>query len=97
MPPPIVRTGILDVYLLGRKVGQIDYSSHRNEMHFSYDAAYLSDADATRPTGVVRAASSRRKNSTAHRWMIDLTRNQRLVGKPWQAVGYDSFLRIGNS
>ena len=47
MPPPIVRTGILDVYLLGRKVGQIDYSSHRNEMHFSYDAAYLSDADAT--------------------------------------------------
>ena len=47
MPPPIVRTGILDVYLLGRKVGQIDYSSHRNEMHFSYDAAYLSDAEAT--------------------------------------------------
>jgi len=45
MPPPIVRTGILDVYLLGRKVGQIDYSSHRNVMHFSYDAAYLSDAD----------------------------------------------------
>ena len=47
MPPPIVRTGILDVYLLGRKVGQIDYSSHRNKMHFSYDAAYLADADAT--------------------------------------------------
>ena len=43
---PVARTGILDVYLLGRKIGQIDYTSHHNEMHFAYDAAYLSDAEA---------------------------------------------------
>ena len=43
---PVARTGILDVYLLGRKIGQIDYTSHHNEMHFAYDAAYLSEGDA---------------------------------------------------
>lgn len=44
--PPATRTGILDVYLLGRKIGHIDYTSHHNEMHFVYDAAYLSEGDA---------------------------------------------------
>ena len=46
MPPPVIRTGMLDVYLLGRKVGHIDYSSHRNEMRFSYDTEYLSCSEA---------------------------------------------------
>ncbi len=42
----VARTGVLDVYLLGKKVGQIDYSSHHNEMRFAYDEAYLESADA---------------------------------------------------
>jgi len=42
-----VRTGALDVYLLGTRVGRIDYSSHRNEMRFSYAPDYLASADAT--------------------------------------------------
>lgn len=46
MAPPVVRKGRLVVYLLGRKVGALDYSSHRNELRFRYDAAYLSDAQA---------------------------------------------------
>ena len=46
MPGPTVRTGLLDVFLLGRKIGELRYSSHRNEMHFQYDEAYLADADA---------------------------------------------------
>ena len=46
MPGPIVRTGLLDVFLLERKVGELRYSSHRNEMHFEDDEAYLADADA---------------------------------------------------
>jgi serine/threonine-protein kinase HipA len=45
MPPPI-RTDTLDVYLLDRKVGHIDYSSHRNDMCFAYDAEYLIEGDA---------------------------------------------------
>lgn len=40
------RTGALDVYLLGRRVGRIDYRSHRNEMRFAYAPDYLSRADA---------------------------------------------------
>ena len=46
MPGPIVRTGLLDVFLLGRKTGELRFSSHRNEMHFQYDEAYLADPDA---------------------------------------------------
>ena len=46
MSPPQIRTGSLDVYLLGRKVGCIDYSSHRNDMRFTYDAEYLASEDA---------------------------------------------------
>ena len=46
MPGPIVRTGLLEVFLLGRKTGELRYSSHRNEMHFQYDEAYLADSDA---------------------------------------------------
>ena len=47
MPPPTSRTGTLDVYLLDRKVGRIDYSSHHNDMRFAYDAAYLAAGDST--------------------------------------------------
>ena len=46
MSPPQIRTGSIDVYLLGRKVGCIDYSSHRNDMRFTYDAEYLASEDA---------------------------------------------------
>ena len=46
MSPPTIRTGALDVYLLGRKVGRIDYSSHHNDMRFAYDAAYLASRDS---------------------------------------------------
>ena len=46
MPGPIVRTGLLEVFLLGRKTGELRYSSHRNEMHFQYDEAYLADSEA---------------------------------------------------
>ncbi len=46
MPPPPVRTGSLDVYLLDAFVGRIDYTSHKNEMHFAYDADYLMRPDA---------------------------------------------------
>ena len=45
MSPPQIRTGSLDVYLLGRKVGCIDYSSHRNDMRFTYDSEYLVSED----------------------------------------------------
>ncbi len=41
-----VRTGSLDVYLLGARVGRIDYTSHHNEMRFAYDADYLMRSDA---------------------------------------------------
>lgn len=40
------RTGALDVYLLGQRVGRIDYRSHHNEMRFSYASDYLARADA---------------------------------------------------
>ena len=43
---PQVRKGTLDVYLLGRLVGRIDYTSHHNEMRFAYDAGYLLRQDA---------------------------------------------------
>ena len=46
MPPPPVRKGALDVYLLDRKVGRIDYTSRRNEMLFAYDDAYAASSDA---------------------------------------------------
>lgn len=46
MSPPTIRTGALDVYLLGRKVGRIDYSSHHNDMRFVYDAEYLASRDS---------------------------------------------------
>ncbi len=46
MAPPIVRKGKLVVYLLGKRVGMLDYSSHRNEMRFSYDAEYMNDGKA---------------------------------------------------
>ena len=46
MPPPSIRTDMLDVYLLDRKVGRIDYSSHHNDMRFAYDAEYLAAGDA---------------------------------------------------
>lgn len=41
-----MRTGTLDVYLLGQKVGQIDYRSHRNEMRFAYAPDYLAHPHA---------------------------------------------------
>jgi len=47
MPPPTIRTATLDVYLLDRKVGRIDYSSHHNDMRFAYDAEYLAAGDST--------------------------------------------------
>ena len=40
------RRGSLDVYLLDARVGRIDYTSHHNEMHFTYDAEYLARTDA---------------------------------------------------
>lgn len=46
MAPPVVRKGCLAVYLLGRKVGLLEYSSHHNEMRFRYDVDYLSDSRA---------------------------------------------------
>jgi serine/threonine-protein kinase HipA len=46
MPPPAIRTGHLDVYLLGRLAGCLDYSSRGNEMHFAYDSGYASDPSA---------------------------------------------------
>ena len=46
MSPPTIRTGALDVYLLGKKVGLIDYSSHPNDMRCAYDAAYLASRDS---------------------------------------------------
>ena len=39
------RTGLLEVYLLERKVGELHYSSHHNEMQFAYDSAYLASED----------------------------------------------------
>ena len=41
-----MKTEVLDVYLLGKKVGRIDYASHHNEMHFLYNESYLEDIDA---------------------------------------------------
>ncbi len=46
MAPPPIRTGQLDVYLRDTFVGRIDYSSHHNEMHFTYDENYLLRLDA---------------------------------------------------
>ena len=46
MSGPTVRTGSLDVYLLGARVGRIDYTSHHNEMRFAYAADYLARSDA---------------------------------------------------
>ncbi len=46
MAPPTIRTGQLDVYLRDTFVGRIDYSSHHNEMHFTYDENYLLRSDA---------------------------------------------------
>ena len=43
---PQERRGNLGVYLLGARVGRIDYTSHHNEMHFTYDAEYLARVDA---------------------------------------------------
>ena len=40
------RRGNLCVYLLDARVGRIDYTSHHNEMHFTYDAEYLARTDA---------------------------------------------------
>lgn len=45
MPSPLVRKATLDVYLLGSKVGVLDYTSHHNEMHFRYEADYLDAKD----------------------------------------------------
>ena len=45
MSSPLVRKASLDVYLLGNKVGVLDYTSHHNEMHFCYDAGYLDAKD----------------------------------------------------
>ncbi len=47
MAPPQIRTGRLDVYLRDAFVGHIDYTSHHNEMRFTYDADYLVHTDAT--------------------------------------------------
>ena len=45
MSAPLVRKGKLIVYLLGRRVGALDYSSHHNEMRFAYDADYLAGSE----------------------------------------------------
>ena len=44
---PQERRGNLAVYLLGVRVGHIDYASHHNAMHFTYDAEYLAQPDAS--------------------------------------------------
>ena len=44
MPVAAPRKGTLIVRLLGRTVGRLDYSSHHNEMRFSYDPEYLADS-----------------------------------------------------
>ena len=46
MAPPLVRHGKLDVYLLGRLAGKIEYVSHHNLMTFHYDETYISQDDA---------------------------------------------------
>ena len=46
MAPPAIRTGRLDVFLLGRRAGTLDYSSRGNEMRFAYDPAYAADPAA---------------------------------------------------
>lgn len=46
MTPSTVRTGRLNVYLLNRRAGSLDYVSKRNEMHFRYDLDYVADPDA---------------------------------------------------
>ena len=46
MAPPLVRHGKLDVYLLGRLAGKIEYVSHHNLMTFHYDETYISRDDA---------------------------------------------------
>ncbi len=46
MSPSPIRIAQLDVYLHDIFVGRIDYSSHHNEMHFTYDANYLLRSDA---------------------------------------------------
>ena len=43
---PAIRTGRLDVFLLGRRAGTLDYSSRGNEMRFAYDPAYAADPAA---------------------------------------------------
>ncbi len=44
---PQERRGNLAVYLLGVRVGHIDYASHHNAMHFTYDVEYLAQPDAS--------------------------------------------------
>ena len=44
MPVAAPRKGTLIVRLLGRTVGRLDYSSHHNEMRFSYEPEYLADS-----------------------------------------------------
>ena len=44
MPVAVPRKGTLIVRLLGRPVGRLDYSSHHNEMRFSYGPEYLADS-----------------------------------------------------
>ncbi len=44
---PQERRDSLGVYLLGARVGRIDYTSHHNEMHFTYDAEYLAQPDSS--------------------------------------------------
>ncbi len=46
MNVPEVRTGRLDVFLLNRRAGSLDYVSRQNEMHFRYDPAYIAAPDA---------------------------------------------------
>ena len=44
MPVAAPRKGTLIVRLLERTVGRLDYSSHHNEMRFSYEPEYLADS-----------------------------------------------------
>lgn len=46
MPGIVPRKGTLIVKLLGRQVGRLDYSSHHNEMRFSYEPEYLAESSA---------------------------------------------------
>ena len=46
MSVSVPRKGVLIVRLLGQTVGRLDYSSHHNEMRFSYAPEYLANSNS---------------------------------------------------